>query len=124
MERKREIQTYKKGQVIFKEGDKADCMYDIRWGSVGIYANYGTKEEKLLTKLSTEEFFGEMGLIDDQPRSATAVALEKDTRVEVINKTISGSYSNYELEAVLDIMYEADNRNGINSRIVNLKPSP
>ena len=31
---------------------KADCMYDIRWGSVGIYANYGTKEEKLLTKLS------------------------------------------------------------------------
>ena len=86
MERKRDIQTYKKGQVIFKEGDKAECMYDIRWGSVGIYANYGTKEEKLLTKLSTEEFFGEMGLIDDQPRSATAVALEKDTRVEVINK--------------------------------------
>lgn len=38
MERKREIQMYKKGQVIFKEGDKADCMYDIRWGSVGIYS--------------------------------------------------------------------------------------
>ena len=45
MERKLDIQTYKKGQVIFKEGDKADCMYDIRWGSVGIYANYGTKQE-------------------------------------------------------------------------------
>ena len=29
----------KKGEVIFKQGDPSDCMYDILWGEVGIYAN-------------------------------------------------------------------------------------
>ena len=110
MERKLEIQVYKKGQVIFKEGDKAECMYDIRWGSVGIYANYGTPQEKLLTKLSAEEFFGEMGLIDGEPRSATAVALEKDTRVEVINEERFGTFLQERPTKVLVIMQHMSHR--------------
>ena len=40
-----ETKTFKKGEVIFKQGDLSDCMYDILWGEVGIYANYGTPEE-------------------------------------------------------------------------------
>lgn len=110
MERKRDIQIYKKGQVIFKEGDQADCMYDIRWGCVGIYANYGTKEEKLLTKLSAEEFFGEMGLIDSKPRSATAVVLEKDTKVEVIDRECFGAYLQENPTKVLVIMQHMSHR--------------
>lgn len=110
MERKLDIQTYKKGEIIFKEGEQADCMYDIRWGSVGIYANYGTKEEKLLTKLSAEEFFGEMGLIDGAPRSATAVALEKDTRVEVIDGERFGVYMQERPTKVLVIMQHMSHR--------------
>ena len=110
MERKRDIQTFKKGQVIFNEGDSAECMYDIRWGSVGIYANYGTKEEKLLTKLSTEEFFGEMGLIDREPRSATAVALEKDTKVEVIDRECFGAFLQEAPTKVLVIMQHMSHR--------------
>lgn len=76
--------VFKKGGVIFQQGDASDCMYDILWGKVGIYANYGTREEKLLTTLETEQFFGEMGMIEGLPRSATAVALTNDTRVRVI----------------------------------------
>lgn len=76
--------AFKKGGVIFQQGDASDCMYDILWGKVGIYANYGTQEEKLLTTLETEQFFGEMGMIEGLPRSATAVALTSDTRVRVI----------------------------------------
>ena len=110
MERKRDIQTYKKGQVVFKEGDKAECMYDIRWGSVGIYANYGTEEEKLLTKLSVEEFFGEMGLIECELRSATAVALEEDTRVEVINRECFGVYLQENPTKVFMIMQHMSRR--------------
>ena len=44
----------KRNEVIFSEGDKSDCMYDIRQGRVGIFANYGTKEEKLLTELTVD----------------------------------------------------------------------
>ena len=70
-----ETKTFKKGEIIFKQGDLSDCMYDILWGQVGIYADYGTPEEKLLTTLETERFFGEMGMIEGRLRSATAVAL-------------------------------------------------
>lgn len=78
------VETYPKGTVIFKEGEIGDCMYDIHFGSVGIYKAYGTADEKLLAKLSTDEFFGELGMIDDVKRSGTAVVLENDTTIEII----------------------------------------
>ena len=73
--------TFSKNSVIFKEGDPSDLMYDIRWGKVGIYANYGTPEQVLLTTLIGDQFLGEMGVIERKPRSATAVALEETTAV-------------------------------------------
>ena len=63
------------GDVLFRAGDEADCMYDIYDGSVGIYSDYKTEKEKLLTKLYSDDVFGEMGILDDMPRSATAVCL-------------------------------------------------
>lgn len=85
------MKNYKKGEVIFKEGDFELCMYDIYSGKVGIYANYGTPAQKLLTTLAAEDFFGEMGLIDAFPRSATAVALE-DAQVAVIDDDNFNTY--------------------------------
>lgn len=68
-----------KGQVIFRQGDAGDCMYYIGCGIVGIYKDYGTDDQLLLTELQENQFFGEMGLIEKLPRSATAVVLENDT---------------------------------------------
>ena len=73
-----------KGTVIFNEGDPGTCMYDIHFGRVGIFSGYGTPQEKMLTDLYTNKFFGEMGMIDGEPRSATAVALDNETTLEVI----------------------------------------
>ena len=78
------VEKYKKGTVIFKEGEIGECMYDIHFGSVGIYKGYGTSEEKLLAKLSTDEFFGELGMIENVKRSGTAVVLDDDTTLEII----------------------------------------
>ena len=63
------------GDVIFRAGDPSDCMYDVHDGCVGIYSDYQTDNEKLLTKLFSDKVFGEMGILDDMPRSATAVCL-------------------------------------------------
>jgi CRP-like cAMP-binding protein len=63
------------GDVIFRAGEEADCMYDIYDGQVGIYSDYRMENEKLLATRYTEEVFGEMGILDDMPRSATAVCL-------------------------------------------------
>ncbi|MCR5651190.1 MAG: cyclic nucleotide-binding domain-containing protein [Lachnospiraceae bacterium] len=81
------IEKYKKGTVIFKEGETGDCMYDVHSGSVGIYKAFGTADEKLLTKLSFNEFFGELGMIDNVKRSGTAVAMEDETTVEIISSS-------------------------------------
>ena len=105
-----ETKTFKKGEIIFKQVDLSDCMYDILWGQVGIYADYGTPEEKLLTTLETERFFGEMGMIEGRLRSATAVALEKDTRVKVITPETFDTYFKENPAKVLLIMQNMSHR--------------
>ncbi len=74
---------YRKGDVIFREGGVSDCMYYIYEGRVDIYTDYGTERQKLLTALTPEMFFGEMGLFDGLRRTATAIALEDGTFVEM-----------------------------------------
>ncbi len=68
------------GQKIFKEGDLGDRAYLIQSGSVEIIKN-----EIPLATLGKGELFGEMALIDDQPRMASAVA-QSDTAVVVISR--------------------------------------
>ena len=69
------VVRYHAGDVIFHAGDQADCMYEIYEGTVGIYSDYQTSKENLLTELSANAVFGEMGILEDLPRSATAVCL-------------------------------------------------
>ncbi len=78
------VNTYPKGTIIFREGEPGNCMYDIHFGRIGIYTGYGTPEEKLLTELFANKFFGEMGMIDGEPRSATAVVMADNTTLETI----------------------------------------
>ena len=79
------IESYKKGTVIFKQGEVGKCMYIVHGGSVGIYSNYGTADQLKLTELLPVACFGEMGMIAEEARSATAVAETDDTFVEIIN---------------------------------------
>ncbi len=78
------VSTYNKGEIIFREGDPGLYMYAIHYGTVGIYVNYGTDKEKKLTVLYPNTFFGEMGMIENEPRSATAVVEEDNTVLEFI----------------------------------------
>ncbi len=77
-------QKYKKNTVIFKEGEISHGMYNIVSGSVDIYTGYGTPEERLITTLGEGAFFGEIGMIADKRRTATAVILENDSSLENI----------------------------------------
>jgi CRP-like cAMP-binding protein len=63
------------GDVIFRAGEQADCLYHIHDGQVGIYSDYRKENENLLSTLYVDEVFGEMSILDDMPRSATAVCL-------------------------------------------------
>ena len=66
----------KAGEIIFKEGDEANQLFAIKSGEVAIQLGNRT-----LAELPANSIFGEMALIDDAPRSATAVA---KTDVELV----------------------------------------
>jgi len=65
-----ETLQFSRGDVIFMENSIGSSMYEIKSGSVGIYAAYGTDSERKLTELEAGRIFGEMGVIDVMPRSA------------------------------------------------------
>ena len=67
--------SFHAGDVVFREDEMQLSMYEVRKGSVGIYLDYGTEQERQLTVLKEKQLFGEMGLLEAAPRSATAVVL-------------------------------------------------
>jgi CRP/FNR family transcriptional regulator, cyclic AMP receptor protein len=71
-----ETRRIRAGDVIFREGEKADELFVIKSGHVRIQVGNRT-----MTDLAADNIFGEMALIDSEPRSATAVAI---TDVELV----------------------------------------
>ena len=73
------------GEVIFKEGDVGDAFYAVLEGKVRISKEINGAGEEALTILDKGSYFGEMALIDEFPRSASAVA-HTDCRVLMMDK--------------------------------------
>jgi len=69
--------TYQPGEVIFREGDLGAGMFIIKRGAVSIVIKLPGGAERELARLSDRQFFGEMALLEDAPRSASAVARER-----------------------------------------------
>ena len=84
--------TFNKGDVIVRQGEYASTMYDITCGKVKVVAGLDTPEEKEIAQLGEGNVFGEMGLIECLPHSASVVALEDGTRVQEIS---AGEFSEY-----------------------------
>jgi CRP-like cAMP-binding protein len=70
---------FEKGEIIFREGDLGDLMYILKRGNVDLKKKVEKGEVVLKTISKPSEFFGEMALIDRQPRSASAVAITETT---------------------------------------------
>jgi CRP-like cAMP-binding protein len=71
-----EDRQYADGQPVFAEGDAGDSMYFILQGCVRIEKRSDTtRVNKILTVLEPGDYFGEMALLDQKPRSASAVAM-------------------------------------------------
>ena len=66
--------NFAKGKTIFQEGDRGDEFFIVVRGQVAIRSG-----DRLLETLEADGILGEMALIDDSPRSATAVALSDVT---------------------------------------------
>ncbi len=80
---------FKKGENVFREGEKGNEMYILQSGKVEVIKNTG-KEDIVLATLEPKAFFGEMALFGDPSRSATIRASE-DTKMVVITRKILDS---------------------------------
>lgn len=69
---------YRDGETVFHQGDPADALHVVAEGAIMIVLPpAGEGEPAILATLGPGEFFGTLALLDDDPRSATAVALGK-----------------------------------------------
>ena len=109
--------VFKKGDVIFRQGDYSEVMYDIAKGKVGVFADYETETVQQLAELKAGDFLGEMGMIEVYPRSATAVALEDDTTLTEIGEDDLNEFFKDKPEKLLQIMKQMSAR----LRVVNQK---
>jgi CRP/FNR family cyclic AMP-dependent transcriptional regulator len=74
---------FRAGEVLFREGERGEEMYVIQSGVVQILKKVGEDERPLAT-LGRGEFLGEMAILNDKPRTATAIVLE-DAKCLVID---------------------------------------
>ena len=65
-----------RGAVIMAEGDRVDSLYIVISGRLKVMMGEANGKEVILGIIGPGEFFGEMGLIDDGPRSASVIAIE------------------------------------------------
>lgn len=68
---------FETGEVIFDQGERGDAMFIIRSGRVKIYSQGEGAKELTLNVYGDGDFFGEFSLIDGEPRSASAAAIER-----------------------------------------------
>lgn len=79
--------TFPKGKVLFKQGDKGTAAYIVNSGAVGIYREAMGRKIPLAT-IRKGELFGEMAVVDNSPRMATAFALEESTLMVISVETM------------------------------------
>lgn len=81
-----EIQEYFAGDRVFEINDQGDHLYLLVSGKIGISIDKNPSSKNYISILEHGETFGEMNLLDDLPRSATAHVLE-DATVLTLEKT-------------------------------------
>jgi CRP-like cAMP-binding protein len=67
---------FRRGEVIFHQGDPGDSLQVVTSGSVKIVLSSRGGEEAIIATLHPGEFFGELALLDGAPRSTSATAIE------------------------------------------------
>lgn len=77
--------TLAAGEKIFKEGDPGNGMYILKSGLVQISVVFNQSDQIVLTRLKPGDLFGEMAMLDENPRSATATT-ETETIVYFISR--------------------------------------
>src|SRR5262245_52167829 len=81
-------QSYTAGQSIFQKGEPGDSMFLVTNGAVTIFLPAEGGKKVVLRELHVGQYFGELSLFDDKPRSAAAEAAEDTELLELERDTL------------------------------------
>jgi len=99
------VRSCEPGEVIFEENSTGHEMFYILSGSVQIL-----KKGHLLREMRTGDYFGEMAMLIQVPRTAAAVAAARDTRLVVVSESNFDTIIRENPKIVLSILHEMSNR--------------
>ena len=77
--------VFHNSEIIFEEGSCGDEMFIVHSGAVELVKR-SMESEMVIATINPGEFFGEMALVDNAPRSVSAIAGEDQTRLLVLDR--------------------------------------
>jgi uncharacterized membrane protein len=103
--------TFRAGDIVFSQGDVGSSMYVVQSGAVQIYLPSADKDAPpvVLKDLRTGEYFGELALFDDKPRSASVRALVDTVLMELTREQL-GEHLGRSARAAMTILSEMGQR--------------
>ena len=78
-----EKKSFSPEELVFRSGDPSDALYLVRSGSVSLFSSTAGKPTRLIARVGPGEMFGELGLVEDSDRTASARALEATTTLRL-----------------------------------------
>jgi len=103
------INKYKKGDSIFHQADPGSTLYIIASGQVKITVSSPEGDEIILTILTDGDFFGELSLLDQHPRSANVVTM-MDTQTIILHHHDLLNFLDTHHKLAIEIMAELSRR--------------
>jgi uncharacterized membrane protein len=102
---------FKAGDIVFSQGEKGASMYIVQSGSVQIYLPSAGKDAPpvVLKDVRTGEYFGELAVFDDKPRSASVRALVDTVLLELTREEL-GEHLGRSRTAAMTILGEMADR--------------
>ncbi|MCB2179516.1 cyclic nucleotide-binding domain-containing protein [bacterium] len=86
LSQKLKIVSLEAGQVLFRKGEVGDSVFFVQTGKVKITSEDGDGNEVILNQVGSGAVIGEMALLDQEPRSANVVAINKASLMELNNE--------------------------------------
>ncbi|WP_227814893.1 Crp/Fnr family transcriptional regulator [Nitrogeniibacter aestuarii] len=75
--------VYPAGAIVVNEGDEAHGMFIVDTGALKVFVTEENGKEVTLSLLGPEDYFGELALLDEAPRSASVITVEKTTLLQI-----------------------------------------
>jgi CRP-like cAMP-binding protein len=117
-----ELRSYEVGDIIVTEGEHGSSLFLIVGGTVRVFTRVDDGSNLQLAELGAGDFFGEVSLLSDKPRTATITARTQVTAIELERESIDRIAATHpEVRSVLEEFYERRAKNTVEAVIRRLR---